>query len=376
MQKKDPPILVTRPSLPPVEEYAQLVREIFSSHYLTNGGAQHQKLEAALKEKLETPNLRLFSNGHLALECAISALNLEPGEIITTPFTFISTTHAIVRCGFTPVFCDVEPDYFTLDPALLEAKITPQTRAILSVHVYGNPCDMDAIEKIAKRHNLPVLYDAAHAFGVTVHDRAVGDFGTASMFSFHATKCYNTIEGGAIATRDADFAERLDGYKNFGFHADEEIREVGGNAKMNEFQAAMGLLNLKYFEEEIAKRALVAARYRERLSGIAGLSFRPIREGVSQNYAYLPVSFDPAVFGANRDQVSDTLRQYGVFARKYFYPLVSEAACYAGRFDPGETPVARTASRTVLTLPMYAGLALSDVDDICEIVASCRRSVP
>ena len=373
MLKKDPPILVTRPSLPPVEEYESLVREIFSSRFLTNGGMQHQKLEAALKEKLGTAYLRLFTNGHLALECAIQALNLAPGEIITTPFTFISTTHAIVRCGFTPVFCDVEPDYFTIDAAKLEEKITPQTRAILPVHVYGNPCDMDAIDKIGKKHNLPVLYDAAHAFGVTIRGRAVASYGTAYMFSFHATKCFHTIEGGAVACNDEAFAEQLNGYKNFGFHADEEIREVGGNAKMNEFQAAMGLLNLKYFDREIAKRALVAARYRENLSGIAGLSFRPIPQGISQNYAYLPVSFDSAVFGSNRDEVSDTLKTYGVFARKYFYPLASEAACYAGRFDPAETPVARAASRAVLTLPMYADLALSDVDDICEIVASCHK---
>lgn len=373
MQKKDPPILVTRPSLPPVEEYESLVREIFSSRYLTNGGAMHQKLESALKEKLASPFLRLFTNGHLALECAISALNLEPGEIITTPFTFISTTHAIVRCGFTPVFSDVEPDYFTMDPAKLESMITPLTRAILPVHVYGNPCDMEAIDAIAKRHNLPVLYDAAHAFGVTVHGRAVASYGTASMFSFHATKCYNTIEGGAVACNDETYAELLNGYKNFGFHADEEIREVGGNAKMNEFQAAMGLLNLKYFDREIERRSHVAARYRKNLSGIDGLAFRPIPDGVTQNHAYLPVSFDPAVFGANRDEVGDTLKTFGVFARKYFYPLASEAACYAGKFRPEETPVALRASKSVLTLPMYADLALMDVDDICEIVASCKK---
>ena len=373
MQKKDPPILVTRPSLPPVEEYEQLVREIFASQYLTNGGAQLKKLESALKEKLETPYVSLFSNGHLALECAISALNLLPGEIITTPFTFISSTHAIVRCGFTPVFVDVEPDYFTLDPAKIEEKITPLTRAILPVHVYGNTCDMDAIDAIAKKHNLPVLYDAAHAFGVFVDGRAVASFGTASMFSFHATKCYNTIEGGAIATSDEAFAVRLNGYKNFGLRADESIREVGGNAKMNEFQAAMGILNLKYFDEEIEKRGKVASRYREQLSGIAGLSFRPVRAGATQNYAYLPVSFDPIVFGANRDEVNDALKQYNIFARRYFYPLTSEAACYAGRFDARETPIAYAACRNVLTLPMYANLALTDVDDICQIIADCKK---
>ena len=373
MQKKDPPILVTRPTLPPVEEYEALVREIFASRYLTNGGAQHQKLERALSEKLDTPYLRLFTNGHLALECALQAFGFDGGEIITTPFTFVSTTHAIVRCGLTPVFCDVEPDYYTIDTSQIEEKITSRTRAILPVHVYGNPCDVEAIDRIAKRHNLPVLYDAAHAFGVTIHNQPVTSFGDASMFSFHATKCFNTIEGGAVACKNAAYAELLNSYKNFGYHPDEEIQEIGGNAKMNEFQAAMGLLNLKYFEENIAKRALVAARYRENLSKIDGISFRPVPEGVYQNHAYLPVSFDPAVFGMTRDEVNETLKTYGVFARKYFYPLTSESACYRGRFFPEETPVALRASRNVLTLPMYPDLALSDVDDICEIVASCKK---
>ncbi len=373
MQKKDPPIPVTRPSLPPVEEYESYVREIFSSRYLTNGGALHARLEAALQEKFDSPYLRLFTNGQLALECAISSLNLDAGEIITTPFTFISTTHAIVRCGFSPVFCDVEPDYYTMDPEQIEQKITSKTRAILPVHVYGNPCNVEAIDRIAKKHGLPVLYDAAHAFGVTLRGRPAASFGDASMFSFHATKSFNTIEGGAVACRDADYAERLGGYRNFGLHSGGEVREVGGNAKMSEFQAAMGLLNLKYFESEIEKRGRVAARYRENLSGVGGLSFRPVPDGVGQNYAYMPVSFDAAAFGASRDEVDEILQSYGVFARKYFYPLTSAAACYGGRFHPEETPVALAASRSVLTLPMYADLALSDVDDICRIVASCQK---
>ncbi len=373
MQKKNPPILVTRPSLPPVEEYESLVRDIFASGYLTNGGALHQRLESALAEKLAAPYLRLFTNGHLALECALAAFGFSGGEVITTPFTFISTTHAIARCGHIPVFCDVEPDYFTLDPQKIEEKITPHTRAILPVHVYGNPCDVDAIDRIAKRHGLPVLYDAAHAFGVTLRGRPMAVFGDASMYSFHATKCYHTIEGGAVACRDGIFAERLNGYKNFGYHPDEEIRETGGNAKMNEFQAAMGLLNLKYFEQNIEKRARVAARYRENLSGIDGISFRPIPGGVKQNHAYLPVAFDPGAFGATRDEVNETLKSYGIFARKYFYPLSSEAACYRDTYRAEDTPVALAASRNVLTLPMYADLALSDVDDICEIVASCKK---
>ncbi len=373
MQKKQPPIMVTRPSLPPVEEYEALVREIFESHYLTNGGEQHQKLEAALAGKLEAPYLRLFTNGHLALEGALSAFGFSGGEVLTTPFTFISTAHAISRVGLTPVFCDVEPDYFTLDPAQLEARITPETRLILPVHVYGNPCNVEAIESIAKRHGLPVLYDAAHAFGVTLNGRSIAGYGDVAMFSFHATKCFHTIEGGAVACRDAEFAERLNSYKNFGYHPDEEIREIGGNAKMTEFQAAMGLINLKYFDREIEKRALVSARYRKNLAGIDGLSFRPMPEGVKPNYAYLPVTVDPEVFGCTRDEVFDALKQYEIYARKYFYPIASAAACYRDRFRPEDTPIALAASERVLTLPMYADLALADVDDICEIVASCKR---
>ena len=374
MQKKHPPILVTRPSLPPVEEYEALVREIFESRFLTNGGTQHQKLEAALAQKLDAPYLRLFTNGHLALECALSASGISEGEVLTTPFTFVSTAHAIVRSGLTPVFCDVEPDYFTLDPAHLEEHITPKTRAILPVHVYGNPCDVAAIDRIAKKHGLFVLYDAAHAFGVMLHGKGIAAYGDASMFSFHATKCFHTIEGGAVACSNAAFAELLNSYKNFGYRgADDEIHEVGGNAKMSEFQAAMGLLNLKYFEREIEKRGQVAARYRENLAGIEGLSFRPVPEGVRQNYAYLPVSFDPAAFGATRDEVAETLKQYDIYPRKYFYPIASATPCYREQYRPEETPVALLASERVLTLPMYADLALSDVDDICEIVLSCKK---
>jgi len=374
MQKKNPPILVTRPSLPPVEEYEALVREIFESRFLTNGGAQQQKLEAALAQKLETPYLRLFTNGHLALECALSASGITNGEVLTTPFTFVSTAHAIVRSGLTPVFCDVEPDYFTLDPARLEEHITPNTRAILPVHVYGNPCDVDAIDRIAKKHGLFVLYDAAHAFGVTLHGKGVAAYGDAAMFSFHATKCFHTIEGGAVACSSAAFAELLNSYKNFGYRGvDDEIHEVGGNAKMSEFQAAMGLLNLKYFEREIEKRGKVAARYRENLEGIEGLSFRPVPDGVRQNYAYLPVSFDPTAFGRTRDEVAETLKQYDIYPRKYFYPIASATPCYRDQYRPEDTPVALRVSERVLTLPMYADLALGDVDDICEIVASCKR---
>jgi len=373
MQKKESPIYVVRPSLPPLAEYEAMVREIFGSRYLTNNGSMHKKLESALAGKLGAPYVRLFVNGHLALESAIQAFGFEDGEIITTPFTFISTTHAIVRCGFEPVFCDVEPAYYTLDPAKIEEAITPRTRAILPVHVYGNPCDMEGIARVAKKHGLPVIYDAAHAFGVTLGGRSVTDFGDASMFSFHATKSFNTIEGGAVTCADAALAEKLERMKNFGIYPDGEVREVGGNAKMNEFQAAMGLCNLNHFEEEIAKRANIVGRYRKNLGGVEGLSLRPVPDGVKQNYAYFPATFDPEAFGCTRDGVAETLNRYNIFPRKYFYPLTSAAACYHGRFDSAETPVAKKASERVLTLPLYADLPLSDVDDICEIIVSCKR---
>lgn len=373
MRKKNPPIYVTRPSLPPVEEYEQYVREIFERRLLTNAGPLHERLEKALAERLGAPRFTLFTNGHLALESCIQAFGFGGGEIITTPFTFVSTSHAIVRCGLTPVFCDVESDYYTLDPALLEAAITPNTRAILPVHVYGNPCMFADIERIAVKHGLPVIYDAAHAFGVSVDGRGVASFGDASMFSFHATKSFNTIEGGGVACASDALAEKLRTLRNFGLRAPDEIEAIGGNAKMNEFQAAMGLCNLGCFEREIEKRALVEARYRENLANIPGLSLRPIPAGVKRNHAYFPVTFEPEAFGRTRDDVAETLNSCGIYPRKYFYPLVSLASCYRGRFAVADTPVALAASERVLTLPMYADLALSDVDDICEIVASCRR---
>lgn len=370
MQKKDPPILVTRPSLPPLAEYQAYVARIFESGFLTNGGALHRELEEKLAQRLDAPYFTLYTNGHLALESCIQAFDFAPGEIITTPFTFISTTNAIVRSGFTPVFCDVEPVYFTLDPEKLEALITPNTRAILPVHVYGNPCRVEEIEEIAARRRLPVIYDAAHVFGVTKDDRSMASYGDANMFSFHATKSFNTIEGGGVACRSAALAERLRALKNFGYRPDEQISYVGGNAKMSEFQAAMGLCNLAHFEDEMQKRALLDARYRENLASVAGVYLPPVPQGVKRNYAYFPALFDPAAFGHTRDEVAERLRRYNIYPRVYFYPLTSEAAYFKGRFFAEDTPVALRASRQALTLPMYAELAPSDVDDICQIIAS------
>jgi len=309
----------------------------------------------------------LYTNGHLALENMIEALELK-GEIITTPFTFASTTHAIVRCGCTPVFCDVNEADYTIDVSRLEALITEKTVAIMPVHVYGSLCDVEAIEDIAKRHGLYVLYDAAHAFGVKKNGVDAACFGDISMFSFHATKVFNTIEGGALCYANDALVTRLNDIKNFGIHSAESVQYVGGNAKMNEFCAAMGLCNLRHLDEEIAKRKLAADRYDAHLSGVKGLKLRPVQEGVSSNYAYYPVIFDGYKY--TRDKVYERLAKENIIARKYFYPITNAFDCYkgCGGFDPDATPVAKMLSENVLTLPMYAGLSVDEIDQICRII--------
>lgn len=372
-------ILVTRSSMPMLEEYVEEIAPLWESHWLTNMGVEHKKLEAALKERLGVDNLALFTNGHNALECILEAMALPAGgEVITTPFTFASTTHAIVRKGLTPVFADVNPENLTLDSESIERMITPRTCAIVPVHVYGNLCDVDAIQEIADRHGLKVIYDAAHAFGVERQCpdgrcRSAASFGAAAMFSFHATKVFNTIEGGCVCFKDETLYPLLNQWKNFGITGPEDVEYVGGNAKMNEFCAAMGVCNLRHLDGEIAKRKKVAVRYWERLEGAPGVTVFKPGEGVRHNYAYLPVLFDPGVFGATRDDVFDALDAEGVGARKYFYPLVSDYACYRSVYSSDCTPVAKKASGQVLTLPMYADLALVDVDRICDAVLGCAR---
>lgn len=370
----DQGILVTRSSMPPLDEYVDEVRELWDTHWLTNMGAKHRELEGALRERLGVENVCLFTNGHSALECVLEALGLPGGgEVITTPFTFASTTHAIKRKGLTPVFADVKESDCTLDPASVEHMVTPRTCAVVPVHVYGNLCDVDAIQNIADEHGLKVVYDAAHAFGVRRGGVSAAAFGDASMFSFHATKVFNTVEGGAVCLRDSSLCGVLNQWKNFGITGPEDVEYVGGNAKMNEFCAAMGLCNLRHLDEEVAKRRAVAERYWGRLEGLPGVRvFRPA-EGVEHNYAYMPVLFDPDVFGATRDDVFDALAEAGVGARKYFYPLVSDYACYRSVYASERTPVARRLAAQVLTLPMYADLALGDVDMICDVVEGCAR---
>ena len=360
-------ITVTRSSMPDFEEYCTEIRPLWESRFLTNMGEKHLQLEEDLKQYLHTPEITLFTNGHLALENIITAMDLH-GEIITTPFTFASTTHAIVRCGCTPVFCDIEPDHYTLDASKIESLITDKTVAILPVHVYGNLCDVDAIEALAHKHHLKVIYDAAHAFGVAKNGVSSACFGDAAMFSFHATKVFHSIEGGAVCYRDHALKTKLNDLKNFGIHGPESVPDVGGNAKLNEFCAAMGICNLRHLDEEIRKREAVYHQYITRLSGVPGIRLNTVQEGIHFNYAYFPVLFDG--YRCSRDEIFDRLAAHNILTRKYFYPLTSAFDCYRGRpgFDPSATPVARHAADHILCLPIYAGLPEAVVDRVCDLI--------
>jgi dTDP-4-amino-4,6-dideoxygalactose transaminase len=342
-------ILVTKSSMPEFEEYIETIRPIWDSHWLTNMGQYHNELMKQLKEYLEVDRLELFTNGHMALELTLQAFDLQ-GEVITTPFTFASTTHAIVRNGLTPIFCDINPEDYTIDVNKIEALITEKTCAIVPVHVYGNICDVEAIEKIAKKHNLKVIYDAAHAFGVRYKNRGIASYGDASMFSFHATKVFNTIEGGGVA-----------------------FKAVGANAKMNEFQAAMGICNLRHLDTAIQKRKKIVERYNAKLIGIDGIKLNASNKDTEMNYAYYPIVIDQEKFGTNRDAVCDALKENNIFARKYFYPLTNSFKCYEDKYDVSDTPVAEYISNRVITLPLYEDLDLEDVDRICDIILACRR---
>lgn len=358
-------IPVTRSSMPPIEEYFDEIRDLWDSHWLTNMGPKHALLQTRLAEYMDVPCVSLFTNGHLALEAAIEALDIS-GEVITTPFTFASTAHALVRRGLTPVFCDIDPSDYTIDASKLESCITDKTSAILPVHVYGSVCDVDAIDSIAKAYGLKVIYDAAHAFGVNVRGRGVASFGDASMFSFHATKVFHTIEGGAVAYADETLSRKLDYAKDFGIDGPDAVRAVGGNGKMSEFQAAMGLCNLRHVADEIEKRRAIAERYSERLDGIRGIRLHRAQPSVDWNCAYYPVLFDG--FRLDRDAVFEKLAQNGVHARKYFSPPVNAYECYRGRYDPDATPIAKYVSERIMTLPMYSALTMEDVDRICAII--------
>lgn len=365
-------ILVTRPSMPSIDEYVDEIRDIWESRWLTNMGIKHQTLEKELCDYLRVDHTVLLTNGHMALEMTLQALNLH-GEVITTPYTFASTTHAIVRNGLTPVFCDIDPETFTMDVNKIERLITDNTCAILPVHVYGNICNVEEIERLAKKYELKVIYDAAHSFGETYKDKGIGSYGDASCFSFHATKVFNSIEGGAVTFKDPYLEAELKDLKNFGIHGYEEVRNVGANAKMNEFCAAMGLCNLRHIEEEISKRKAIVEQYRDRLSDVDGLQFNPIQKDVKSNYAYFPIVVNEKRFGASRSEIFERLKSNGIFARKYFYPITSAFECFHRQYDISKTPVALHVSKRVLTLPLYADLESETVDRICEIIMACRK---
>ena len=365
-------ILVTRSSMPAYEEYCEEIKDIWDTRWLTNMGPKHKKFQEELKSYLGVEMIDLLTNGHMALELTMQALGLT-GEVITTPFTFASTTHAIVRNGLTPVFCDIGPDDFTIDVTKLESLITDKTSAIVPVHVYGNVCNIEEIQRIADKYGLKVIYDAAHTFGESYKGQGIGSFGDVSCFSFHATKVFNTIEGGAVCFKDKAFGDKIYDLKNFGIHGPEIVESVGANAKMNEFCAAMGLCNLRHVDEEIAKRRAVVERYHERLDNIEGVRLNKVGKDVKPNYAYLPAVFDAEKFGCDRDEVFDELAGHNIFARKYFYPLTNTFECFAGKYDPAETPVALDISKRVLTLPLYADLTAEQVDIICDIIISCKK---
>lgn len=360
-------IPVVRSSMPPYEEYIEEIKDLWESRWLTHTGPKHQELEKGLCEYLEVENIALFANGHLALELAINALELT-GEIITTPFTFASTTQAIVRNGLTPVFCDIDRSNYTIDTEKIEELITEKTSAIMPVHVYGNVCDVDAIDLIAKKYGLKVIYDAAHTFGVKVDGKAIGNFGDISMFSFHATKVFHTVEGGGLTYKDASLSPVFAKLRQFGMVGQESVTAVGTNAKMTEVHAAMGLCNLRHIDEEIAKRGKAAQRYRELLGGTRGIKLCEMQANIKPNNAYFPIVIKKEEFGIDRDELLYRLAAENIYARKYFYPLTSDFEVYRGMFDIQPTPVAKKIADCVLALPLYADLTLNDVERICALI--------
>ena len=364
-------ILVTKAFLPPLEEYISEISPLWESHWLTNMGDKHKELQDKLTQYLDVTNIDLLTNGHMSLELTLQAMNLQ-GEVITTPFTFASTTHAIVRNGLEPVFCDIKPDDFTIDPEKIENLITDRTSAIMPVDVYGNVCNVEAIDRIAQKYELKVIYDDAHAFGVRYKGRGIGNYGDASCFSFHATKVFNTIEGGAVTFKDPTLQTTLYELKNFGIHGPEEVCAVGANAKMNEFCAAMGLCNLRHMDEIVLQRKTIVERYRERLSDVEGLQLNVVQKDVESNYAYFPIVIDEKAYGSSREEVMQYLGMHNVMVRKYFYPLTSSYKAFHRKYDVHKTPVALHISKRVLTLPIYPELSIKDVDRICDLILQCK----
>lgn len=362
-------IYVTQSSIASWDEFVEEIKPIFKSKRMTNMGPVYKKMQQQLIRYLDVPELSLFVNGHMALEMTIQTMDFPKGsEVITTPYTFVSTAHAIARNGLVPVFCDISPDDYTMDVSKIEGLITDKTAAIVPVHVYGNICNVEAIQEIADRHGLKVIYDGAHAFGVKYKGVGIGNYGDMTMFSFHATKVFNTIEGGAVAFRDKSYGIRLHELKNFGIHGEDDVADIGGNAKLDEFRSAMGICNLRHVDENIAGRKQAAERYDANLRDVPGLRLMKLRDGVTPNYSYYPVFVDANTFGKTRDDIYSYLKENDIFARRYFYPAINDMECYKKNYSVLPTPVAHEVSLNILTLPMYADLELEDVDRICELI--------
>lgn len=377
MKRFDRPVYVTRPSLPPLDDFVDMLRQIWESRWLTNKGPFHERFEAELASYLGVEHVSLFCNGTIALQVGLQALRIT-GEVITTPFTFPATVHAIYWNHCTPVFCDVEPCTFTLDPDKIESLITPNTTAILPVHVYGNPCLVERLQSIADTYGLKLFYDAAHAFGVQMDGTSILQFGDLSMLSFHATKKFNTFEGGALITSDPKLKRRIDFLKNFGFADETTVVAPGSNGKMNELQAACGILQLAHIDEQTEMCRHLVDIYRERLADVPGIRFLEDTPGVVHNYCYFPILVDEAEYGVARDDLYLRLREANVYARRYFYPLVSEFPSYRGLPSASRSrlPAAHKVSESVICLPLYANLDDDAVSAICSGVADRARPSP
>ena len=367
------PIYVTRPMLADLKEVNEELQEIWASQWLTNGGSKHQKLEEELKKTLDVPALSLFNNGTIALIVAVQSLKLS-GEVITTPFTFPATPHILPWNGITPVFGDIDENTFTLDADKIEKLITPNTTGILGVHVYGMPCNVQKIQEIADRHGLKVIYDAAHAFGTEIDGVSIGTFGDISMFSFHSTKLFHTLEGGALTYNNIHLKQTIDLLKNFGIKNEEEVVMPGINGKMNEVQAAIGLINLRHIELERQKRQKIVEVYQQNLADIPGIRVFEIPQNIKKSYQYFVIRIG-SEFGLSRDEVHAELKKYNVITRKYFYPLCSDYDCYRHlpSADPENLPVARKIVKEVLCLPLYGALELDQVEKICKLIKNLKK---
>ena len=366
MNKK---ILVTQPFLPPLGEFEEYLKDIWDSKWITNNGKYHQQLENALCRYLGVEYISLFSNGTLALLTALQALRIT-GEVITTPFSFVATTHSLWWNNIKPVFSDIDSEYCNLNPNKIEAAITPNTTAIMPVHVYGNPCQVEELQKIADTYNLKLIYDACHAFGVMKQGNSILNYGDLSVLSFHATKVFNTFEGGAIVSHDENTKIHIDRLKNFGFVNETTVVAPGINAKVNEFQSALGLLQLKYVDENITKRKELTELYRDMLKEVRGIEYLKEMKNVRHNYAYFPIMVDPHNYGKDRDSLYNELKRHDIFGRRYFYPLISQFPTYRNLLsaDKNNLPVAERVAQRVLCLPLYPALDERDVVKICNII--------